>query len=63
MDFDSFTELGGQAYYDEALNIARSADQQGFKPGWEQFGSIESRHALIQSVLNFKQLLTYRGEV
>jgi hypothetical protein len=52
MDFDSFTELGGQAYYDEALNIARSADQQGFKPGWEQFGSIESRHALIQSVLN-----------
>jgi hypothetical protein len=52
MDFDSFSELGGQAYYDEALNIARSADQQGFKPGWEQFGSIESRHALIQSVLN-----------
>lgn len=52
MDFDSFSELGGQEYFDEALNIARSADQQGFKPGWEQFGNLESKLALIQSVLN-----------
>lgn len=52
MDFDSFSELGGQAYYDEALNIARSANQQGFKPGWEQFGNIESKYSLIQSALN-----------
>ncbi|WMN11431.1 DUF4835 family protein [Marivirga salinae] len=52
MDFDSFSELGGQKYYDEALNIARSANQQGFKPGWEQFGNLESKYALIQSTLN-----------
>jgi len=52
MDFDSFSELGGQKYYDEALNIARSANQQGFKPGWEQFGNIESKYALVQSALN-----------
>ncbi|WKV11851.1 DUF4835 family protein [Marivirga harenae] len=52
MDFDSFSELGGQEYYDEALNIARSANQQGFKPGWEQFGNIESKYSLIQSALN-----------
>lgn len=52
MDFDSFSELGGQTYYDEALNIARSANQQGFKPGWEQFGNIESKYSLIQSALN-----------
>lgn len=52
LDFDSFTELGGQEYYDEALNIARSANQQGFKPGWEQFGNLESKYSLIQSALN-----------
>ncbi|WKK80003.2 type IX secretion system protein PorD [Marivirga arenosa] len=52
MDFDSFSELGGQKYYDEALNIARSAQQQGFKPGWEQFGNLESKYSLIQSALN-----------
>jgi hypothetical protein len=52
MDFDSFSELGGQKYYDEALNIARSANQQGFGAGWAQFGSLESRYALVQSALN-----------
>ena len=52
MDFDSFSELGGQNYFDEALNIARSANQQGFGAGWEQFGNIESRYSLIQSALN-----------
>ena len=51
-DHDSFSELGGQDYFDEALNIARSANQQNFGAGWEQFGNIESRFALIQSVLN-----------
>lgn len=52
MDFDSFSEMGGQKYYEEALNIARSAQQQGFKPGWEQFGNISSKYALVQSALN-----------
>ncbi|MGM0579154.1 MAG: DUF4835 family protein [Bacteroidota bacterium] len=52
MDFDSFSELGGQQYYDEALNIARSANQQGFGSGWAQFGNLESRYALVQSALN-----------
>jgi hypothetical protein len=52
MDFDSFSELGGQKYYDEALNIARSANQQGFGAGWAQFGSLESRYAMVQSALN-----------
>lgn len=53
MDFDSFSELGGQKYYDEALNIARSANQQGYnKQGWAQFGNLESRYALVQSALN-----------
>lgn len=53
MDFDSFSKLGGQKYYDEALNIARSANQQGFdKKGWDQFGNLDSRYALVQSALN-----------
>ncbi|HET8861312.1 DUF4835 family protein [Marivirga sp.] len=52
MDFDSFSELGGQQYYEEAFNIARSANQQGFGAGWKPFENLESRYALIQSALN-----------
>ena len=44
--------LGGTPYFDEALNIARSANQQQFGGGWDQFGNIESRYALVQSILN-----------
>ncbi len=54
LDYDSYSELGGQSYYDEALNIARSAQQRfgGSGSGWEQFGDQTSRYALIQSVMN-----------
>ncbi len=51
LDFDSYSELGGQEYFDEALNIARSAQQQKSGPGWGQFEE-ESRYVLIQSILN-----------
>lgn len=52
LDFDSYAKLGGQVYFDEALNIARSAQQQNTGPGWEQFGDQNSRYAVIQSILN-----------
>lgn len=52
LDHDSYSELGGQRYYDEALNIARSAQQQNIGVGWEQYGDQNSRYALIQSVMN-----------
>ncbi|GAA5029302.1 DUF4835 domain-containing protein [Marivirga lumbricoides] len=61
LDFDSFSELGGQPYYDEALNIARSAQQQNLGVGWEQFGNQESRYALIQSILNTQLEPVRRG--
>ncbi len=52
LDYDSYSKLGGQSYYDEALNIARSAQQQNTGAGWEQFGDQTSRYALIQSIMN-----------
>ncbi len=52
LDYDSYSKLGGQSYYDEALNIARSAQQQNTGVGWEQFGDQTSRYALIQSIMN-----------
>jgi hypothetical protein len=52
LDSDSYSKLGGQSYFDEALNIARSAQQQNIGAGWEQFGDQTSRYALIQSILN-----------
>lgn len=52
LDMDSYSPLGGQDYLDEALNIARAAQQQNLGSGWAQFGNIESRYAVIQSILN-----------
>lgn len=52
LDYDSYSKLGGQSYFDEALNIAKSAQQQNIGVGWEQFGDQSSRYALIQSVMN-----------
>jgi len=52
LDMDSFAELGGQEYFDEALNIARNAQQQNVGAGWAQFGNINSRYSLIQSIIN-----------
>ncbi len=49
---DSYSKLGGQSYYEEALNIARNAEQQVIGDGWAQFGNINSRYALVQSILN-----------
>jgi hypothetical protein len=52
LDMDSYSPLGGQEYLDEAFNIARAAQQQNIGTGWDQFGNIESRFAVIQSILN-----------
>lgn len=52
LDMDSYSVLGGQEYFDEAFNIARTAQQQNIGTGWRQFDNIESRYAVVQSILN-----------
>ena len=43
IDYDSFSELGGEPYFEEALNIVNLAQQNG-QPGWDQFGDSRKRN-------------------
>ena len=52
LDMDSYSPLGGQSYLQEAFNIAQAAQQQGLGAGWEQFANIDSRFAIIRSIMN-----------
>lgn len=51
MDYDSFSELGGDPYFDKAFNIVNNAQQSNFN-GWQQFNSIRNRYWLIENLRN-----------
>ncbi len=51
MDYDSFSELGGEPYYEKAWNIVNNAQQSGFN-GWQQFNSIRNRYWLVENLRN-----------
>jgi len=51
MDYDSFSELGGSQFYEEALDIVNNAQQSSF-PGWQQLGSNRNRYWLIENLQN-----------
>lgn len=43
LDYDSFSELGGQPYFEQAQLVVSNAQQQG-GAGWDQFGSNRRRN-------------------
>ncbi len=51
MDYDSFSELGGEPFYEKAWNIVNNAQQSGFN-GWQQFNSIRNRYWLVENLRN-----------
>ena len=51
MDYDSFSELGGEEFYRSALNIATNA-QTANRPGWNTLGSTRNRYWLIENLTN-----------
>jgi Domain of unknown function (DUF4835) len=51
LDYDSFSDLGGDSYYQIALVIVNNAAQSGF-PGWSALESTRSRFALIDDITN-----------
>lgn len=53
MDYDSFSELGGQVYFERAQLIVSNAQQQGGN-GWDQFGSNRrrNRYWLAENFIN-----------
>lgn len=51
MDYDSFSGLGGQPYFELAQQIVINAQQQG--GGWDQFGgNRRNRYWLVENMIN-----------
>lgn len=50
LDFDSFSPMGGKAYFEEAQQIVNMAQSQGTWNGWKAFDSNQNRHALITAL-------------
>lgn len=51
MDYDSFGELSGSPYYDQAQNVVTQAAQSN-NPGWSALESTRNRYALIDDLTN-----------
>lgn len=51
VDADSFSDMGGNPYFQKALTVVNNA-QGSNRPGWDALGSNRSRYALIESLNN-----------
>lgn len=51
LDYDSFSELGGNQHFQKALLVVNNAQSSG-RPGWEPLGSNRTRYALVESLTN-----------
>lgn len=50
-DYDSYSELGGNAYVQKALMVVNNA-QGSNRPGWAALGSTRSRYSLVENMNN-----------
>lgn len=51
MDFDSFTSLGGNPYFEKAQNIVNMA-QSAREKGWKAYESMKNRYWLTENLMN-----------
>ncbi len=51
MDSDSFSERGGDPYFQKALTVVNNA-QSSNRPGWQSIGSNRNRYNLIENINN-----------
>jgi hypothetical protein len=51
MDYDSFSERGGDPYFQAALNVVNNA-QSSNRPGWQTIGSTRNRYNLVENINN-----------
>ena len=61
MDYDSFSELGGTAYFQKALMVVNNAQSSG-RAGWQALSSSRNRYSLIESINN-PQMLELRKNI
>ncbi|MEM0938748.1 MAG: DUF4835 family protein [Bacteroidota bacterium] len=50
-DYDTFSELGGEPYFEKAFEIVNNAQNTNYT-GWEQFNSVRNRYWLIENIRN-----------
>jgi hypothetical protein len=51
MDYDSFSKLGGTAYYTKAQNVVNNAQNSTFS-GWKAFEGLRNRYWLSENLMN-----------
>lgn len=51
MDYDSFSERGGDPFFQNALMVVNNA-QSSNRPGWQSIGSTRNRYNLIENINN-----------
>jgi hypothetical protein len=51
MDYDSFSPMGGNPYFQKALIVVTNAQQAG-RAGWQALGSNRNRYSLIEALNN-----------
>jgi Domain of unknown function (DUF4835) len=61
MDYDSFSELGGNTHIQKALNVVNNA-QSSNRVGWDALSSNRNRYALIEN-LNNPQMVELRKNI
>ncbi|MBS1681737.1 MAG: DUF4835 family protein [Bacteroidetes bacterium] len=60
VDYDSFSEMGGNPYVQKMLTVVNNA-QSSNRPGWDALGSTRSRYALLESMNNPQQADIRKG--
>ena len=52
MDYDSFGNLGGAEFYQQAFRIVNNAQQSNYPKGWQQLGENRNRYWLVENLQN-----------
>jgi hypothetical protein len=58
-DYDSFTQRGGDAYFQKAWNIVNNAPESGDITGWKSFESLRNRYWLAENLNTSRYALVH----
>ncbi len=53
LDYDTFSKLGGDQYFQKAWNVVNVAQQSG-RSGWDQFDNNRNRYWLAENLINIQ---------
>lgn len=59
MDYDSFSQRGGDAYFQKAQNIVNNAPEGKDISGWKAFDGTRNRYWLVENLLNSKYTIIH----